>query len=130
MTTIADRTPLAVRQRAWLNSYPDDFLSCRDRHAWPKIRPGRYTGTRQRLLPWEEGNDGEYLLEQRCDGCGRTRWRVTGPRGIGYSAASGWHYRDPAGYGAPKGLGVTRGQYLDELYRRVVEQFEADQGRA
>jgi hypothetical protein len=121
------RSPELV-QREFLHSYPDRYLACRDRHAWPQLKTGRYTGTRQRLIPIpEEQAQGSYLLEQRCGSCGRLRWRVTGPHGVGYSAASGWHYRDPAGYAAPKGMGLTRGQFLDELYRRVVEQFEAEQ---
>jgi hypothetical protein len=109
----------------WINHYPDEFLACRNQHAWPDLRPGKKL-QRTRLNPRPEEGAGVYYLEQTCKNCHRVRWRLTGSRGGGlYSDAQVWHYRDPDGYGAPPGLGARKGDYMNELYRRIIEEFEA-----
>lgn len=118
------RKSLEERQQDWLRNYPDKFLACREGHAFPKMvtdKRGRIPRTR--FEPWVDPEGvlvGCYYQEQFCANCGRIRWRITGPPGAFYSQAGKWFYKDPNGYATPKGLGLTKGMYMDQLFERVL----------
>jgi hypothetical protein len=110
------------RQDDWIANYPDKFLACREQHDFPRMVPGKRL-VRTRFEPWvdpEGERVGCYYQEQSCRNCGRIRWRITGPPGAFYLDATRWKYKDPSGYASPKGLGLTKADYLEELFRRVL----------
>ena len=119
----ADTRPVEVRRAEWLENYPDKYLTCRQGHNFPKPAPGELlTGTR--IMPYHDEDHprraGHFYQEQECASCGRLRWRITGPRGAYASQASKWMYKDPRGYAAPPGLGLTRGDYGDRYMDRLI----------
>lgn len=114
------------RQQDWLRSYPDKFLACREGHDFPKMVKNRKGHIpRTRFEPWTDPDGylvGCYYQEQFCSNCGRIRYRITGPPGAFYSEATKWIYKDPHGYATPKGLGISKGMYMDQLFDRVLGQ--------
>jgi hypothetical protein len=122
---ITDNRTLEQRQADWLQHLPDKFIPCRgDHHDWPVIKPGKLPkGVRPVPL-----HDGSFQMEVSCRSCGRIRIKTTLPGGY-YDRDAIYAYRDPEGYAAPKGLGLTKSDYTDELYRRVtVARAQGDQG--
>jgi hypothetical protein len=118
----ADTRPIEARRAEWLRNYPDKFLVCRGGHDFPKPVPGRHM-TRTRITPWYDDGprNGEVLIVQKCKNCGRERWRISGPRGLYHSGATSWHYSDPPGYASPPGLGISRADYLNLYWERVID---------
>lgn len=118
----------------WLLHYDDQFLACRMGHDWPQLVPGRKRQPRTAIerVPDEPGLPrGVCLVTQHCSRCQRTRWRLTGPRGL--IEQSQWHYRDPQHYAQPKGMGLTRTDFSREYWRRIMDDFaaaEAGEARA
>jgi len=114
----------------WLLHYDDKFLACRMTHDWPRLIPHRrlirttIEPMPTDLLPknWTHTQrQGVSIITQRCGNCSRVRWRLTGPRGIAYDPDQNWHYRDPKNYAQPKGMGLTRGDFTREFWRRIIE---------
>lgn len=123
LRVIDDSTP-KERIAEFVHHYPDNFLACRgDRHSFPPLMTrGRLSkGIRTERLP----NDGEHvgvvLIEATCSNCGRTRWKLTGNHGV-YEPGDKWHYKEPRGYKAPKGLGASKADFTSELYRRLFRE--------
>jgi hypothetical protein len=101
----------------WLHGLDDRIIACRgDHHDWPVLRPGKLP----RGIKAMPQSDGGYQLTITCRGCGRQRTRTTLPGGL-LERGARYGYKDPKGYKAPRGLGLTRQDYVDELWRRIVE---------
>jgi hypothetical protein len=124
MRVTVDNRTLEQKQADWLHHLPDKFIGCRgDHHDWPVIKPGKLPkGVKPVPL-----HDGSYQMEVSCRNCGRVRIKTTLPGGF-YDRSANYIYRDPEGYAAPKGLGLSKADYTDELYNRVtVARAQADQ---
>ena len=104
-----------------LTSLDDDWVSCKgDRHDFPKLRvgplPDGVTSTRTR--------NGQSQLTYTCPDCGTVRTRTTLRGGI-IDRSIKYNYQYPAGYIAPKGSGLTKADYANELARRVAPYIRA-----
>jgi hypothetical protein len=118
-TVIQDNRSLDERQADWLHNLPDKFIPCRgDHHDWPVLKPGKLPRG-IRAIPL---HDGSFEMTAICRNCGRERTKTTLPRGV-YDRDAKYVYRDPEGYKAPPGLGLSRQDYIAELYRRVAESL-------
>lgn len=98
-----------------LDTMDDGVASCKgDRHDFPKLRVG----------PLPQGVDakplrkGVYQLTYTCPDCGTVRTKTTLRGGIVTQAK--YEYKHPPGYLAPKGAGLTKADYINELGRRVA----------
>lgn len=101
----------------FVKHYPDKFLACRgDHHTWPQLKPGRNKDKNVRAYPHVEGT---YVLEMRCSNCGKQRWRITGKGGE--LEEGGWNYDKIDGFSVPAKSGITRSDFVRELYRRFAE---------
>ena len=98
-----------------LEGLDDDKLSCKgDRHDFPKLRVGALPrGIDARAL-----RKGVYQLIYTCPDCGTERTKTTLRGGIVTQAD--YKYSYPDGYLAPKGAGLTKADYANELGRRAA----------
>jgi hypothetical protein len=97
---------LAARQRDWIGSIEPLTLVCRARmrHDFPELDPSSPDvpeGMRVALQ-----RDGSYVITSFCKRCGRKRVEVTAPGGGWDGTAPKMTYKEPAGYAAPRGLGL------------------------
>lgn len=97
-----------------LHNLSDEFLSCKgDRHDFPKLRVGPLAdGVTAKHI-----KNGVYQLIYTCPDCGTKRTKTTLRGGVLDPGAT-YAYDHPKGYLAPKGAGLTRGDYTAELGRR------------
>jgi hypothetical protein len=117
---------LQQRQANWLLHLPDKFIPCRgDHHDWPILKPGKLP----RGVRAEPTVDGCYQMIITCRSCGRERMKTTLRGGV-YDRSAVYTYRDPDGYAAPRGLGLSRADYTAELYRRMAEDLQRETARA
>lgn len=118
-TVVVDNRTVEERQADWLHNLPNKFIPCRgDRHDFPVLKPGPLPRG-IRAIPQ---HDGSFQMVSICRNCGRERTKTTLPAGV-YDFSAKYTYKDPAGYKAPRGLGLTRADYIAELYRRVAESL-------
>jgi hypothetical protein len=117
--TTAAEDEMRRRQRSpedFVNSLDDDFLSCRgDRHSFPKLRPGPMPRGVNAVRQF----DGSFQLTFTCPDCGTERTRTT-LSGGGIERPVRYTYRYPQGYQSPKGSGLRKTDFSDELDRRVT----------
>lgn len=114
--------------QTWLHDYDDQLLACRMGHDWPQLVPGRKRQARTSIqrVPDEPGMpEGVCMVTQHCSRCSRVRWRLTGNHGL--IEHSQWHYRDPKNYAQPKGMGLTRSDFNNEYWRRIMEDFAEEE---
>lgn len=104
-----------------LNTLDDDWVSCKgDRHDFPKLRVG----------PLPKGvistpvKNGVYQLTYTCPDCGTVR-RRTSLRGGIIDRGVKYRYKHPHGYLAPKGAGLRKADYANELGRRAAPHIRA-----
>jgi len=102
-----------------LDALDDDWASCKgDRHDFPKLRVGPLpAGVTTRPV-----KDGVSQLTYVCPDCGTIRTTLRG--GI-IDRSVKYNYRHPDGYIAPKGAGLTKADYANELSRRVAPYIRA-----
>lgn len=101
----------------FIKNLDDDFLGCRtEGHRWPKLkRAGKMPrGVRPVRL-----RDGSFQLTYTCLDCGTEKVRLTLPGGH-YDGSTHNSYRYPPGYQSPKGSGLSKPDFIDELYSRVL----------
>lgn len=99
----------------------DDWVSCKgDRHDFPKLRVGPLPPG----VTSVPGKEGVYQLTYTCPDCGSVRTRTTLRGGI-LDRTVKYTYQYPAGYLAPKGAGLTRTDYSNELSRRAAPHIRA-----
>lgn len=112
----------------YLHNADDKILGCRGQgHNWPKLRPTQVMPRGLRV----EGpyHDGVMELVFTCRDCGMVRRLLTAPHGV-LDLPAQYSYKQPEGYKAPKGSGVTRRQCLEETWRRSYEDLRSVAERA
>ena len=104
-----------------LDTLDDEWMSCKgDRHDFPKLRVGPLPpGVTSRPV-----KNGVSQLTYICPDCGTVRTRTTLRGGI-IDRSVKYSYKHPEGYLAPKGAGLTKADYANELGRRVAPYVRA-----
>lgn len=104
-----------------LDTLDDEWVSCKgDRHDFPKLRVGPLPkGVTSRPV-----KNGVSQLTYVCPDCGTVRTRTTLRGGI-IDRSVKYSYQHPEGYLAPKGAGLTKADYANELGRRVAPYIRA-----
>lgn len=104
-----------------LEALSDDAISCKgDRHDFPKLK----VGPLPKNVRASHVRQGVYQLTYTCPDCGTVRTRTTQKGGIVDSSIK-YDYKHPKGYLAPKGAGLTRADYVEELGRRAAPFVKA-----
>lgn len=111
----------AQATQAWLVHYDDRFLVCRSQgHTFPPLVPGKPL-PRSAHTQRDYRREGAWQLVEYCSRCRRERVTTLTPGNV---LGPGVHrrYKDPLGYGKPKGLDpVTKTQAFMEVLRRMYE---------
>ncbi len=104
-----------------LGALDDDWVSCKgDRHDFPKLRVGPLP---KGVTASSSTRTGVYQLTYVCPDCGTVRTKTTQRGGIVVQAK--YDYKHPQGYLAPKGAGLSKADYTNELGRRAAPHIRA-----
>jgi hypothetical protein len=117
-------------QRAveYVHGLDDNVAACLgDHHDWPQlqIKSGKLPRGISALPTGYR--DGSFLIRVSCkNGCGRVRTKMTLPKGVLPEPGTNWRYE--GGPKPPKGLGLTRHEYVGENQRRISDWLGTQAG--
>jgi hypothetical protein len=122
-----DTRLLDARQQQRLSRVPLRVLECRGGpkgHDWPIIHLGK-AGKLPKGVKFRRNEEGTCYEEQVCgNGCGRTRWRYTGPGWV-FLRGERWSYEGGVeGFSEEPGLGLTRLDYTEKFYEVLAAERE------
>jgi hypothetical protein len=122
LTAVPALTP-DMEADAFLHHVSDEFAQCRSQgHSWPKLKPGKVPKG-IRLDPLNR-RAGVYQVTFVCPVCKMERMTTTLPKGV-FDKDTVYVYKQPAGYAAPKGSGLTPRDFMQEVFRRTFEDLLA-----
>jgi hypothetical protein len=114
---------LDMEAEQFLLHVSDEFAQCRSQgHSWPKLKPGKIP--RGIRLDPVNRRQGVYNVTFVCPVCKMERATTTLPKGV-FDKDTIYVYKQPPGYAAPKGSGLTPRDFMGEVFRRSMEDLLA-----